>query len=170
MAYTYQASPELGVVLFPKSASWAIAQALRNAGKRCDGVSDEAFLKLPTRYSFWREPHRRLESGYRMFFRSSGPHDPARDGFSNWVLRLCADDQLSEQHLVGQAQHLGNIPTTVIRWDFAELARVLDIPPIARAHESDKGIPFAWTDQAREAFNERYARDLEIWNEMTPLS
>jgi hypothetical protein len=163
MAYTYRVSPELGIVLFPKSASSAISQALRNAGKRCDGVSDEHFASLPQRYSFWREPHERLESAYRQFFRPGGVHDPDRDGFGNWVLRLCADPKLSEQHLVGQAQHLGDAETTIIRWDFEELARVLGIPPITRTHVSDHAIPTVWTDQARDAFRLRYWEDFELW-------
>jgi hypothetical protein len=58
---------------------------------------------------------------------------------------------------VGEARHLGGIETTIIRWDFVELARILDIPPIAPAHESDKDIVAGpRTDKARGAFGQRY--------------
>jgi hypothetical protein len=48
------------------------------------------------------------------------------------------------------------------------MAELLGLPRVPRLQESDKGIVAGpWTDEAREAFDECYREDLEMWNDKT---
>jgi hypothetical protein len=164
MAHLYQVDGNTGVAFFPRGANTAISFALIDCGKRCDSIPRADFIKLPRRYSFWRSPLRRIESAYRYYFNiATGPHDACRDGFSNWVLRVCADPNLSDQHVVPQSDLLQGVETRIIRWDFKRLAEVLGVPTITQEHASDRSIERAWTSEAREAFERRYEQDLRIW-------
>jgi hypothetical protein len=86
--------------------------------------------------------------------------------FDAYVLAACADP--SERHVVPQSQCCSRngewLPTHVIRWDFEELAEILEIE--STPHEN-KSVPrpFQWSDEARELFDRVYAADLELWAE-----
>jgi hypothetical protein len=116
-----------------------------------------------------REPHKRMESGYRMWasmpWGSPTPHCPFTD-LSSFVLKVCADAK--GDHHVLPATELANyegalLPNRIIRWNFLELEELLGIK-IAHYHSSNPG-PCIWSDAARSAFAERYAPDLEIWHQ-----
>jgi hypothetical protein len=166
MSHFFRVSDEIGVVLFPRCANTAISFSLFDNARRCDPIPRQDFIKLPRRYSFWRSPLRRIESAYRYYFNiATGPHDARRDGFANWVLRVCSDPNLSDQHVVPASDLLQGVETEIIRWDFERLASVLGLPPIMPQHQSVRSILTPWTAEAGQAFERRYEQDIRIWNE-----
>jgi hypothetical protein len=103
-----------------------------------------------------------MESAFRYYRPVGGPRDARQGEFADWVLRVCADPNLSDHHVVPQSDLLQGVSTQVLKWDFERLASVLG-PPIMPQHQSDHSILTPWTAEAREAFERRYEQDIKVW-------
>jgi hypothetical protein len=158
-----KAGRNLGLALFPKSASSSISNALPHSI-----VDAETFAKLPMRLAFLREPHERIASAYRMlswvnpgFFR----HDLS--SFDNFILRICQGECWDDPHVTPQAwlaTHNGKfLPNFVVRWDFDKLEEIIGVPvPHDNAGEQ---LPVEWSEKSRAMFDEVFEEDLKLWGE-----
>jgi hypothetical protein len=147
-----QVGKELGLCLIYKNASSSVVMA-----RPMRPVTAAEFLALPRRVALLREPQDRFESTWRDYRQRRD----VRFSFGEFAERALAGGlpfstpELAPQ--VDQCAHANHL----IRWDFAELARVLGaaVPHVNRT----KREPATWPAAIRERFAERYAADLELW-------
>jgi hypothetical protein len=159
----------LGVVLVPRAASTTVFNAIKSSGKIWTQVRQwEDFYMLEDRVALIREPHKRLESTYRMYHKSGGSgfgHDIS--SFENFILSICSrhHGDLHAETQVSQCTVEGVfLPQRIIRWDFDELASTIGTKSVGHHHQTDHSIPTEWTDKALETFDRFYREDMELWN------
>jgi hypothetical protein len=145
---------ELGFCLIYKNASSSVRTALPMRP-----VTPAEFLALPRRVALLREPHDRFESTWRDYRQRRDVRLPFGE-FAETA--LAGGFPFHTPELVPQVNYCA-LANHLIRWDFAELAEVLGVAvPHVNRTEHDLVI---WPAAIRERFAERYAADLELWED-----
>jgi|SRR6478609_4663431 len=159
---------KLGLVVIPKAASRTVMDAITLSGKNWIELLTREFSCLPDRRAFIREPHDRAEAAFRMYAITGSGHGHDHSSFDSFIANICRDDK-NDPHVMSQMKLCAPkgelLPNSVIRWDFKELARVLDIPLACMPHRNAQwgGAKVEWSAAAREMFDEVYAEDLQLW-------
>ncbi len=146
---------ELGFCLIYKNASSSV-----RAARPMRPVSPAEFLTLPRRVALLREPHDRFESTWRDYRQRRD----VRLTFEEFAKKALAGGlPFHTPELLPQVTYCG-LANHLIRWDFAELAEVLGVavPHVNRTERE----PVIWPAPIKERFAERYAADLELWEEV----
>src|SRR5262245_60286064 len=79
--------------------------ALTYFGLAADEIQTDQFKRLPNRYAFIREPHARMASAFRQYFRG---HNLAH-GFARWVIDICSILDLDDELLMPQVDFLEGV-------------------------------------------------------------
>jgi hypothetical protein len=151
-----------GLLLIHKCASSAIHNAVVKSGLWHSEVNLDQFKELPLRVAFLREPHRRIESCYRMYSVTGSSRHHDLSSFSNFVVDVCRDRK-GDPHVDHQSKHCSGHPNKYLCWDFDEMARLLGLESIPPYHSSLRSIRTDWSDEARAAFDETFAEDIKLW-------
>ena len=156
---------DLGLALFPKSASSSITNAL---APHFSEVDPHTFKRLRVRVAFMREPHDRAEAAYRMFRRERHCCQHDVSSFNKFIRNICSRHK-GDPHVIPQtwlAMYDGEfMPNRVVRWDFDEMSKIIGV---SIPHDN-KGVctPVRWSAEARRMFDEVYAEDLALWSAAT---
>jgi hypothetical protein len=145
---------ELGFCLIYKNASSSVRRA-----RPMRPVSPGEFLALPRRVALLREPHDRFESTWRDYRQRRD----VRLTFGEFAEKALAGGfPFHTPELVPQVDCC-TLANHLIRWDFAEIAEVLGVS-VPHVNQTVRESVI-WPAAIRERFAERYAADLELWEE-----
>lgn len=147
--------PQLELVFVPilKNASRVLTRAIQERWPDAVPVGEHIEGE---RVVMWRNPKDRIESAYKMR-RDQG----IEEDFSRWVVDVCTNQGL-DPHLKPQLEYCQN-PLYVFRWDFDGFRRLFKLRRIEHENESGTDVLMDWTDEATQAFRDRYKHDLRIW-------
>jgi hypothetical protein len=156
-------TPSLGLVVSHKAGNSTLWRMAVLRGWRWQQVDAETFKQIPNRVAFIREPHARMESGFRFLRRWETPPYPC-ETFEAFVLAACADkapnDHVSSQD--SNCRHEGQlIFNRLLRWDFVAASELfgVDAPHLNASAPAET----EWTPAASEVFARTYAADLALW-------
>jgi hypothetical protein len=157
---------KLGLLLIPKCASSAIHNSVAASGLWHSEINVDQFRDMPLRVAFLRDPHKRIESCWRMYSVTGSSRDHDLSDFNSFVRGVCLDTH-DDPHVISQWRHCTNddnfLPNKVLRWDFDEMAKLLGVDRIPQYHATYLGIKTEWDESVRDLFDQVFAEDLKLW-------
>jgi hypothetical protein len=149
----------LGFVSIPRCASRFLEASLQQAYGVCPDISDGP--ADAARVAMIRCPYQRMESAYRLHRHQFH----VEIGFSDWTIEACQQpEDMRPAEMQRQTTFLRSEPHVLIRWNFPTFGKLfgLELEQIETNHP-----PLEWSYQARLAFGQAYAADLELWGSHT---